>query len=128
MNHVTHPLSCADISSFPRKISKFCYIKKYRCRWNFDTYFLILLTFLASLKIVLINMGTILMMSAIMATPGFLKTKVFWKKGYDVIIFLDDIINKIFSHDSIYIADVTKWSKFGNSEISTRKVIVTSIL
>ena len=72
-------------------------------------------------------MGTILMMSTIMATPGFLKTKVFWKRGYDVIIFLDDI-NKIFSHDSIYIADVTKWSKFGNSEISMRKVIVTSIL
>ena len=30
MNHVTHPLSSADISIFSLEISKFCYIKKYR--------------------------------------------------------------------------------------------------
>ena len=30
-------------------------------------------------------MITILMMSAKMATPGILKIKVFWNKGYDVI-------------------------------------------
>ena len=28
MNHVTHPLSSADISIFSLEISKFCYIKK----------------------------------------------------------------------------------------------------
>ena len=37
MNHVTHPLSSADISIFSPEISKFCYIKKYRCRLYFHT-------------------------------------------------------------------------------------------
>ena len=32
MSHVTHPLSCADISSFSSEIGKFCYIRKYRYR------------------------------------------------------------------------------------------------
>ena len=31
-------------------------------------------------------MAAILMMSAILATLGLLKIKVFWRKGYDVII------------------------------------------
>ena len=30
------------------------------------------------------------MMSAKMATPGLLKITVFWNKGYDVIISVDD--------------------------------------
>ena len=41
--------------------------------------------------IVLINMLTILMMPAKMATLGVLKLKVFWNKGYDVIIFVHDV-------------------------------------
>ena len=73
INHVTHPLSSADIRIFSLEISKFCYIKKYRYRLQFDTKFQILLTFLEFLKIVLINMVTILMMSAKVATPIFLK-------------------------------------------------------
>ena len=36
MNHVTHPLSSADISIFSPEISKFCYIKKYRYKLYFD--------------------------------------------------------------------------------------------
>ena len=36
MNHVTHPLSSADISIFSSEISKFCYIKKYRYRLHID--------------------------------------------------------------------------------------------
>ena len=60
-------------------ISKFCYIKKYRYRLQFDTWFLILLTFLESINIVLINMVTILMMSVKMANPGLLKIKVFFE-------------------------------------------------
>ena len=44
---------------FSTEISKFCYIKKYRYRLQFDTQFLILLTSLEFLKIVLINMVTI---------------------------------------------------------------------
>ena len=77
MNHLTHPLSSADISNFSPGISKFCYIKKYMYRLHFDAKFLILLTFLESLKIVLIKKVTILMMPAKMATPGLLKIKVF---------------------------------------------------
>ena len=46
-------------------------------RLHFDTKFLVLLTFLESLKIVLIKKVIILMMSAKMATPGLLKIKVF---------------------------------------------------
>ena len=37
MNHVTHPLSSADISIFSPEIGKFCYTKKYRYRVHFDT-------------------------------------------------------------------------------------------
>ena len=48
-----------------------------------------------------------LMMSAKMATPGFLKiTTVFRNKRYDVIISVDDVTNKILSRDSHYIVDV----------------------
>ena len=73
-------------------------------------------------------MVTILMMSAKMATPGLLKITVFWNKGYDVIISVDDVTNKILSRDSNYIVDVVMWPKFGNSSISMREVIITSIL
>ena len=37
MNHVTQALSSADIIIFTLEISKFCYIKKYRCSLGFDT-------------------------------------------------------------------------------------------
>ena len=73
-------------------------------------------------------MVIILMMSAKMATPGLLKITVFWNKGYDVIISVDDVTNKILSRDSNYIIDVVMWPKFGNCSISMRKVIITSIL
>ena len=89
---------------------------------------MIILTFLESWIIVLINMVTILMMSAKMATPGLLKTRVFWKKGYGVIICVHDVTNTFLSGDSNYIIDVAMWPKFGNCSISMRKVIVTSIL
>ena len=68
------------------------------------------------------------MMSAKMATPGLLKITVFWNKGYDVLIPVDDVVNKIWSCDSSFIVDVFMWPKFGNSSISMRKVITTSIL
>ena len=77
MNHVTHPLSFADISIFSPGISKFCYIEKYRYRFHFGTEVLILLTFLESLKIFLLNMVIVLMMSVKTATPGLLKITVF---------------------------------------------------
>ena len=70
-------------------------------------------------------MVTILMMSAKMATLGYLKTNVFWNKDYDVIIYVYDVSDKILSRDSIYIADVVMWTKFGNSSTFMREVIIT---
>ena len=128
MNQVTHLLASADISIFSPKISKICYIKKYRYRLHFHLQFLILLSFIESLKIVLINMVTVLRMSAEMATPGLPKIKVYWNKGYHVIISVYDVTNKILLRDSNHIVDVVMWPQFGNSTISMREVIVTSIL
>ena len=65
------------------------------------------------------------MMSAKMATPGLLKLMVFWNKGYDVIISVNDVTNKILWRDSNYIVDLFMWPKFGNSIISMREVITT---
>ena len=46
------------------------------------------------------NMVTILMMSAKMATSGLVKLKLSWRKGYDVIISVHDVNNKVLSRDS----------------------------
>ena len=77
INHVTYPLSSADISIFSLNISKFCYIKNYRYKLHFNAYFVIALVFFESLKVFLINMVAVLMMSAKLVTQGLLKTKVF---------------------------------------------------
>ena len=61
------------------------------------------------------------MMSAKMATLG-LKKKVFWNKGYNVIISVHDVINQILSPDSNFIVDVIMWPKFGKSSSSSREV------
>ena len=113
MNHVTHPLSSADISIFLLEISKFCYIKKHWYRLQLNTQFLILLTFTESLKVDLINMVLILMMSAKMGTQGPLKIKVFWNNVYEVINSVHDVTNKILLHDSNYIVDEIMGPKFG---------------
>ena len=73
-------------------------------------------------------MVTILMMSAKMATLSILEIKVFWNKGYGVINSDYDVTNKILSHDSNHITNVVMWQKFGNSSISMKVVIITSIL
>ena len=73
-------------------------------------------------------MVAILMMSAKLATLGPLKIKVFWNKGYDVIIYVYEVTNQILSRDSNCIVDVIMLPKFGNSSIHTREVIITSIL
>ena len=68
------------------------------------------------------------MMSAKMAAPSLLKITVFLNKGYDIIIRVDDVIDKILSRNLNYIVDVFMWPKFGNSSISMREVTTTSIL
>ena len=72
-------------------------------------------------------MVTTLMMSAKIATLGFLEINIFWNKGYDVIMSVHDVTNKILSRDSNYTVDVVSWPKSGCSGISMREVI-TSIL
>ena len=92
MNHMTHQLGSAD-QYFSLEISKFCYIKKYTdCILLFS--FLILLIFLESLKIVLINMVPISMMSVKKTKLGLLNIKLFWNKSYDVIIYVHDITDR----------------------------------
>ena len=54
------------------------------------------------------NMATILIISAKMATLGILKIKLFLNKGYDVIITAHDITNKFLPRDSNYNGHVTK--------------------
>ena len=68
-------------------------------------------------------MVIILMTSTKMATLGLLKIKVFWNKGYDIIICAYDVTNKISSRDSNYVLNLVMWPKFGNSSISMREVL-----
>ena len=127
--HKSHdtPLESADISILHRKSADFsvsrntdidCILKQ----------FLTLSTVFESLKIVLINMVTILMMSTKIATLGLLEIWVFWNKGYDVIIFAHIVTSKKLSRDSNCFVDVVMWPKFVNSSIYIREVIITSIL
>ena len=73
-------------------------------------------------------MVTVLLTSAKMAITGFLKIKVFWNKGSDVIISVHDVTTKILSFDLNYSVDLVKWPKFSNGSISLEEVIITSIL
>ena len=54
------------------------------------------------------------MMSAKLATLDLLELKVTWNKGYNVIVFVHDVTNKILSRYSKNIVDVVIWPKFGN--------------
>ena len=72
-------------------------------------------------------MVTVLLVSAKITTLGLLKIKVFWNKGYDVIIFVQDIMSKTLSLDSSEVVDVVMLSKFGKSSTFMREVIITSI-
>ena len=73
-------------------------------------------------------MVTILMISTKMTTVGLLKIEIFWDKCSDVIISVNDVTNKILSSDSNYIADIVMLPKFGNSGISIKKFVITTIL
>ena len=83
MNHVTHPLSSADISIFSLKIDKFCYIKKCRYSWVFYFNFFELI-------------NVVITLPAKMASPGLLIITVFGNKSYDIILPVDDVIKKFY--------------------------------
>ena len=61
-------------------------------------------------------MLAILMMSAKFVTLGLFKIKIFWNKGFDVIISAHDIANNILSRDWNCIVDMVIQPKFGNSK------------
>ena len=105
------PLGFCWHQNFLPEISKFSYVKKYRHRFHLDIQFLILLTFIESLRLVLINMIPILMMSPKMVTPGLLKANTFLKKRLWLIISANDVTITILSRDSIYNANVVMWPK-----------------
>ena len=44
-------------------------------------------------------------MSAKIPAPDFPKIKIFWNKGYEVIIYVHDINNKVLSRYSNHIVD-----------------------
>ena len=73
-------------------------------------------------------MVTILIMLEKMATLGLLKMKVFWNKGYNVIISVYDVTKKVSPRDANDIVDVVMWLKFGNSSISMTEVIITVVV
>ena len=53
--------------------------------------------------------GYILLMLAKIATLVLLKIELFWNKGYDVIISVHDVTNKVLPRDSNYIVDLVMW-------------------
>ena len=127
INHVTHPWVLLTSAFFNQKSANFATSRNTDIDWI--SYIISnSFNFLEFLITVLINVVTILMMSAKIATPGLLKIGVFWSKGYDVILFVHDVTNKFFSLDSNCIKDVLMWTKFGYCSISMRQVIITWIL
>ena len=62
-----------------------------------------------------------------MATPGLIKIVVFSNEGYNVIIYVHDVINLILSCDSNYIVDVVMRPKLGNSSIYMREIMIKRI-
>ena len=83
---------------------------------------------LSHIKVVLISMVAVLMMSEKLSTLGLRKIKVFWNKGYDVVMSVHDVTKKILSRELNYPVDLVMWPKLGNSRSSMREVIITSIL
>ena len=69
-----------------------------------------------------------LTMSAKLATPDLFKIKIFQSKVYNVIISDYDVANKISLRDSNHIVYLVIGTKFGNSSISRKEVIIISIL
>ena len=70
-----HPLIFADISIFRQQLSVF--VITANTDKSSNTQFLILLAFIKSLMLILINLIAILIMSAKLSTPGLLNIKVF---------------------------------------------------
>ena len=130
MNHVTQPLNPADISIYAPEISKFA-ISRNTDKAAFWYMISNSFNFFWAFKGCFYKHGYNFDDISKMATLGFFEINVLWNKSYDVIISghnIHNITNKMFTRDSIYIAGDVMWSKFGNSSISIREVIIISIL
>ena len=128
MNHVTHPLSSAGISTFYQKSANFAILENKYIDQILVNNFWNILTSYEPFNIFLINMVTTLMMSAKLGTPGLVEINIFSNNVYDLIIVGCDVTNKFLWRDSNCIINVVMWPKFGISSISMRKVTVTLIL
>ena len=65
------------------------------------------------------------MMSAKVATTGLRKITVFWRKGHDIIIHVDDVTNRVLSHDSNWFVDLFMWPKVDKSSITMVEVMIS---
>ena len=65
------------------------------------------------------------MMSAKVATTGLRKITVFWRKGHDIIIHVDDLTNRVLSHDSNWFVDLFMWPKVDKSSITMVEVMIS---
>ena len=134
MNQVTHHLHFAGISTLHWKSINIAISRNTGKDCILINNFYFFLTLFESLKIVVINMVTILIIWAKMATQGLLKIKKFWNKDFEIIISVRDFTNNFFSLDSHHIADMAMWLKSGNSSIWMTETwtemaeIITSVL
>ena len=103
-----HHLRSADIAIFHQKSASFVISRKtyIDCILIHIFMFSNFLTFFESVKVIFRKMVSILMRSAKSAILGHLKIKVFWTKGYGVMISVHDFTNKILSPHPEYIIDV----------------------
>ena len=88
------PLEFCWHQHFSPEISKFCYIKKCRYRLHFGPQFNFF-NFCWVFKDFLNKTGYNFDDVSKKGYLGLLKINIFWNKGYDIIIPVDDITNKI---------------------------------
>ena len=108
---MTRHLSSADYQHFLLEIRKFSYIKKCKYRLHLDTLSLISHNFWV-FKDCFNKHGYNFNDISKNGYSRTFKIKRFWNKGYDVIISVHHVTNKILSLDSNYTVDVAMWPKF----------------
>ena len=102
---MTQSFISVNSSIISAKFIKFCYIKKYRYRLHFDTFYIV----------------TFSIMSAKMATQDLSEIKISkrnFKKRLCVVFYVNNVTNKTLLRDSSYAVDVVMSPKFGTSSIS----------
>ena len=96
--------------------SSFLLYREIKIKTAFQYVMLILLTIIESLKVILINIIAVLMMSAKLETPSFLKITLVRNSVYNVII-------KIFSCHSYCIKNLVMWLSLATLAFMWQKVL-----